>query len=381
MKKQLTDPTIKFFISAIGLFILFFVLKELRHIFIPFVIAYVLFFIYEPLNQYLIKKKLPLSFLILLNILITIFLFGGIAKLVIDALVQFADKIPQYENELNKLISSTAVSLGIHDQSLINFKLSEILKAFDYSNLAAGIFSSTLDVFTNIFLILFFFIFISGGHDKIFEAIRLRYVERNVKNTIKKMRKVLQQKEEKLHQDHHTIDEELATITIQREMKLRKTFKDITQQIQKYIVTKFLISLSVGIIVGLILWFFEIEFFIVWGAFAFLLNFIPNIGSVIAVAMPALMTLIQYGSFGYMLLVLVILIVVQNLIGNILEPKIFGNRLGLNPIVILLSLMLWGYLWGIIGMFLSVPLTAVLKIIISNSKSNNMRFIANLMSN
>ena len=186
MKKQLTDPTIKFFISAIGLFILFFVLKELRHIFIPFVIAYVLFFIYEPLNQYLIKKKLPLSFLILLNILITIFLFGGIAKLVIDALVQFADKIPQYENELNKLISSTAVSLGIHDQSLINFKLSEILKAFDYSNLAAGIFSSTLDVFTNIFLILFFFIFISGGHDKIFEAIRLRYVERNVKNTIKK---------------------------------------------------------------------------------------------------------------------------------------------------------------------------------------------------
>lgn len=381
MKKQLTDPTIKFFISAIGLFILFFVLKELRHIFIPFVIAYVLFFIYEPLNQYLIKKKLPLSFLILLNILITIFLFGGIAKLVIDALVQFADKIPQYENELNKLISSTAVSLGIHDQSLLNFKLSEILKSFDYSNLAAGIFSSTLDVFTNIFLILFFFIFISGGHDKIFEAIRLRYVERNVKNTIKKMRKVLQQKEEKLHQDHHTIDEELATITIQREMKLRKTFKDITQQIQKYIVTKFLISLSVGIIVGLILWFFEIEFFIVWGAFAFLLNFIPNIGSVIAVAMPALMTLIQYGSFGYMLLVLVILIVVQNLIGNILEPKIFGNRLGLNPIVILLSLMLWGYLWGIIGMFLSVPLTAVLKIIISNSKSNNMRFIANLMSN
>jgi AI-2 transport protein TqsA len=93
------------------------------------------------------------------------------------------------------------------------------------------------------------------------------------------------------------------------------------------------------------------------------------------------MTLIQYGSFGYTFLVGSILIVVQNIIGNLFEPKIFGDRLGLNPIVILLSLMLWGYLWGIVGMFLSVPLTAVLKIIISNSSSKNMHFIANLMSN
>ncbi len=381
MKKQLTDPVIKFFISVIGLFIIFFVLKELRHIFIPFVIAYFLFFIYEPLNQYLSGKKIPLGILIFMNILITVFLFGGIAKLVIEALMQFLDKIPLYESKLNKLITETALSLGIKDPAITEFKLSVFLKTVDYSGLAAGVLTSTLDIFTNLFFILFFFIFISGGHDKIFEAIRLRYVEKNVKNTIRRMRKILMQKEEMQKEDHHSIDEELATITIQREMKLRKTFKDITEQIQKYIVTKFFISLSVGILVGLILWLFNVEFYIVWGAFAFLLNFIPNIGSVIAVAMPALMTLIQHGSFGYMLIVLAVLIVVQNVIGNILEPKIFGNRLGLNPIVILLSLMLWGYLWGIIGMFLSVPLTAVLKIIISNSKSNNMRFIANLMSN
>jgi predicted PurR-regulated permease PerM len=110
-------------------------------------------------------------------------------------------------------------------------------------------------------------------------------------------------------------------------------------------------------------------------------NFIPNIGSVFSVVLPSLMSLIQYGSFGYTAIILIVLIVTQNIIGNIIEPKIFGDRLGINPIVILISLLLWGYTWGIIGMFMSVPLTAVIKITISNSSSKNLQFICRLMSN
>jgi predicted PurR-regulated permease PerM len=151
--------------------------------------------------------------------------------------------------------------------------------------------------------------------------------------------------------------------------------------VQKYIITKFLISLTLGVLVGLVLWLYGVEFYVVWATLAFLLNFIPNIGSIIAVILPALMTLIQFESFGYMILVTATLILVQNILGNIVEPMAFGDRLGLNPLVILISLMLWGYIWGIVGMFLSVPLTAVIKIIISNSSSKNMRFLANLMSN
>jgi AI-2 transport protein TqsA len=71
----------------------------------------------------------------------------------------------------------------------------------------------------------------------------------------------------------------------------------------------------------------------------------------------------------------------QNIVGNIIEPKIFGDRLGLNPLIILLSLLIWGYVWGVVGMFLAVPLTAILKIILSNSSSKNMKFITSLMSN
>ena len=91
------------------------------------------------------------------------------------------------------------------------------------------------------------------------------------------------------------------------------------------------------------------------------------------------MVLIQYESVGYTFVVGGILTIVQNLIGNIIEPKIMGDKLGLNPLIILLSLLVWGYVWGIAGMFLSVPLTAVVKIIISNSTSHNLQFLSDLM--
>ena len=93
------------------------------------------------------------------------------------------------------------------------------------------------------------------------------------------------------------------------------------------------------------------------------------------------MVLVQFESFGYALLVASIIAVIQNVIGNIIEPKIFGDRLGLNPIVILMSLLIWGYIWGVIGMILSVPLTAIIKLVISNSNSKNLKFMSELMSN
>ncbi|NMB81393.1 MAG: AI-2E family transporter [Ignavibacteria bacterium] len=381
MKKLSTDPVVKFFISAIGIIIILFVLKELQHIFLPLVIAYFLFFLFEPMNRLLAKIKIPHSLAIVIDILVAIIFIGGASKIAIDAFVQFGQKLPLIEVKLNHLVSNTARSLGLEDESLINFKIANLLESFDYGGLAGGIFSSTIEVVTYVFLILFFFIFISSGHEKIVEAIRVRYVEKGVKSSLKKIKREWQMKEELDREHHHTLDEDLATLTIQRETKLQKTFKDITEKVQKYIFTKFMISLLLGVIIGIVTWSFGIEFFIVWGVLSLLLNFIPNIGSVIAVLFISLMSLIQYESLGYTLLILATLIFIQNIIGNILEPKIFGDRLGLNPLVILFSLMLWGYIWGIIGMFLSVPLTAVIKIVISNSSSKNMRFFANIMSN
>ncbi len=376
MKRQLTDPAVKFFVSIIGLFIVFIFLKELQHVFIPLVVAYFMFFFFEPLNTYLERLKIPLGIVIFIDIVLTAFLIYGVSRVVIDSTLQFGEQFPAYEQKLNRIVSDAAKSLGVRDYSLTHFNLERVLRKMDYSGLATGVFESTLSIVTTVFLVLFFFIFISSGHEKTLQAIRSRFVERE----LKKMKK--EHKHVSLSEEETVIEEQnFATITIQREATLQRTFKDITEQVQKYIITKFLISLSVGLVMGFILWAFDVEFFVIWAAFAVILNFIPNIGSVISVIMPALMTLVQYESFGYALLVTLVLIVVQNIIGNIIEPKIFGDRLGLNPLVILLSLLLWGYLWGIVGMFISVPLTAVLKIIFSNSQSKNMKFITNLMSN
>ena len=381
MKKIYGDSVVRFFVSVVGMFVICFVLKELQHIFIPLVIAYILFFFFEPLNNFLEAKKIPIVFIIFIDLFLTISLLYGISRIIVDSVVQFGAHIPIYEAKLNHIVSSTAVSLGIKERALTHFNVAKLLKSADYSVIASGFFTSTFSIITSILLVLFFFIFISSGHHKIFEAIRMRYVEKGVKSSLKKMKKDFKTETETVEEIKRTRDEAMETLTIQREIKLRKTFKDITIQIQRYIVTKFFISLTVGILFGFILWLFGIEFFIIWAILALLLNFIPNIGSVIAVILPAVMALIQYESFGYAAILALVLIILQNLVGNIIEPKIFGDRLGLNPLVILLSLLLWGYLWGIIGMFLSVPLTAVIKIILSNSNSKNMRFITNLMSN
>lgn len=380
MKRLLTDPTVKFFVSVLGLFAIFIFLRELQHIFIPLIIAYFMFFFFEPLNTFLEKHRIPIGIVIFIDIVLTASLLYGVSRVIIDSLIQFGEQVPLYEQKLNRIVSDTAKSFEIKDYSLTHFNIARVLRKIDYSVLASGVFESTLSVVTSVLLVLFFFIFISSGHEKTLQAIRARFVEKEIKNSLKKMKR--EHKNISLEDEHVTFDEEnFETITHQREATLQRTSRDITEQVQKYIITKFLISLSVGLVMGFILWAFDVEFFIIWAALAVILNFIPNIGSVISVIMPALMTLVQYESFGYAFLVTAVLVVVQNIIGNIIEPKIFGNRLGLNPLVILLSLLLWGYLWGIVGMFISVPLTAIIKIIISNSTSRNMRFITHLMSN
>jgi predicted PurR-regulated permease PerM len=376
MKKHYTDQSVKFFISVMGLFAIFFVLKELQFIIVPLVIAYFLFFFFEPLNTYFEKHKIPLGIVIFIDIFLTVSILYGLSRVIIESILQFSVQLPLYEQKLNTIISETARSFHIKDYTLTHFNISRLLKKVDYSVLAGGVFESTLSLAGSVMLVLFFFIFISSGHEKTLQAIRARFVEKEIKSSLKKMKK-----EKHDDEDQKTFEENFQSMTIQREETLQKTFRHITEQVQKYIITKFLISLSVGLVMGFTLWLFDVDFFIIWASFAVILNFIPNIGSVISVVLPTLITLVQYESFGYAFLVAAILIITQNIIGNIIEPKIFGDRLGLNPLVILLSLLLWGYLWGIVGMFLAVPLTAVIKIIISNSRSKNMRFITNLMSN
>lgn len=379
MKKVFSDPAIKFFISVVGIVVIFIVLKELQHIFIPLVIAYFLFFVFEPLNKFLINKKIPSGLAILTDLVIIVGVFWAISRVILDSFSRLGQELPAYQEKLDSIVIRTAQSFGLNDAMFSEFNFQTILKDLDYGGIASGFFSSTLSLFSTVFFVLFFFIFVSTGHKNIIEAIKKRFVERNVKSSIKELKK--KRKPEVDSQVEGRSKSDFEQLKQSKEEKIEGAFKNITQQIQGYIAAKFLISLLTGSLVGVILWLFGVDFAIVWAVLTFLLNFIPNIGSVIAVILPALMTLVQFESFGYTLLVSLIIVGVQNIIGNIIEPKIMGNRLGLNPLVILLSLLVWGYIWGIMGMFLSVPLTAIVKIAISNSNSKNMNFLSDLMGN
>ena len=136
----------------------------------------------------------------------------------------------------------------------------------------------------------------------------------------------------------------------------------INKAVQDYLGLKTMISFGTGILVSITLLLFGVPFAVLWGVLAFILNFIPNIGSMISVVPPVLITLFQFGSLTKTLGVLVVLVALQTVVGNFVEPKMMGKGLDLSPLTVLLSLLFWGWMWGIPGMLLSVPLTAAIKI-------------------
>jgi AI-2 transport protein TqsA len=141
-------------------------------------------------------------------------------------------------------------------------------------------------------------------------------------------------------------------------------YADIDQKIRRYIATKVAISVVTGLLVWLSLAIIGLELAGVFGMLAFLLNFIPNIGSVISSLLPIPIAVAQFQSFWPIILVLAIPGTIQMVLGNVVEPKLMGEGLDLHPIIVLLALSFWGLLWGIVGMFLAVPVTAVIRIVL-----------------
>ncbi len=139
------------------------------------------------------------------------------------------------------------------------------------------------------------------------------------------------------------------------------------RQIGRYLSVKFLVSAITGVLVWFFLQIIGMDFALIWGVMAFILNFIPNIGSVIVMVVTILMGFIQFFPRPFPIVaVFVSMIGVQAVVGNFFDPRLQGRRLNLSPIIIIFSLFLWGWIWGPVGMFIAVPITAVIKIICHN---------------
>jgi predicted PurR-regulated permease PerM len=347
----------RFFVSVIGLVVVFAVLKELQGIFMPFVIAYFIYFLFAPLNNALYDRKVPIAVLIIFDIIIISFIVAGISSILYGSVVAFSQDIEKYTTKLNEMVRSASKAIGIRDSYFRSFSIQRIIARLDYKEVAGNVFTSAFGVTGGIVLVMFFFIFIVSGHHAVYIAFKRRFQPHSDPSLF----------------DGHPVEPARQNVNIE------STVKEIIKQIQKYIVSKIALNLSAAILVGLTLTILGVDFPVIWGIFTFFLNFIPSIGSALSLVLPSVMALLVSNSIGYAVLTASLIAAIQTVVFNFLEPHLLGKRLDLNPIVILLSVLLWGYVWGIVGMLLAVPLTAIIKIILGNSQNKNARFIVDLM--
>ena len=152
-----------------------------------------------------------------------------------------------------------------------------------------------------------------------------------------------------------------------RALQIIKISTDVMSQITRYLSIKFIISAFTGIIVGVALKIIGVEFAVVWGVIQFVFNFIPNIGSIAVGLAATSFALVQFWPNPTPVIATGFIMIATNMsIGSIMEPRIMGDRLGLSPLVVLVSLLLWGWIWGFAGLILAVPMMAIIKIVCEN---------------
>lgn len=307
-----------------------FIFKSLEFIFVPFAIAILLVYALGiPLN-FLKKFNIPnflRMILVVLALLGFIYLLGRLVAANINEFIRqlpiFEEKFWDYARSLLALVEITpAEAREIYSSFMATFNKADLKPIGTILQRMGG---SLFSLLGNTMWVLLFMLFILAEWD---------HFPRRVT---------------------HAVGLETAR-------PILLSISRINHAVQHYLGLKTAISAGTGVLVTVSLSLFSVPFALLWGVLAFMLNFIPNIGSLIACLPPIAITLFHFGSIGRTLLVAVVLISIQLVMGNVVEPRVMGKGLNLSPLVVLLSLVFWGWMWGIPGMLLSVPLTAAIKI-------------------
>lgn len=303
-------------------------IKAASVIIIPFILAAFIAIVCNPLIKYFARYHIPKGIAIMLVVLIIVGLGVSLGGLVGQSVNDFSQQLPQYKAKLQEDFV-WLVDLASQYNILIN--KDQIISMFDPGKMvdvATNMLTGLGGVMANMFLILLTVVFM------LFEGPMLR----------SKIHAALKDPDNKMKQ----IDRFLESIN-------------------SYLAIKTLVSLGTGIIAAFYLWILDIDYFLLWGVLAFMFNYIPNIGSIIAAIPAVLLALITQGPLiaslvgaGYL--------TINTVMGNIVEPKFMGKGLGLSTLVVFLSLIFWGWLLGTVGMLLSVPLTMIVKIALEASE-------------
>ncbi len=297
-------------------------MRAASSILVPFFVAVFIAVICAPPMFWLQRKGVP-KVIALVLILVTILLVGLLlGALIGPSLSNFLTSLPNYQERLSAYIAALINWLSEKGLNIPAEEVPHILNPGWVMSLAGGIFSALSSVLTDTFLILLTVVFI------LLEAADFP----------KKLQTVLKIPERSL-----------------------STIEKFSQSAKRYLVIKTLISAAVGLVIWLWLLILGVEYPLLWGTLSFLLNYVPNIGAIIAVLPVALLALVQLG-VGSALLTVLGFVVVHIVLGNIIEPKLTGKGLSLSTLVVFLSMVFWGWVLGPIGMILSVPMTSLAKI-------------------
>lgn len=321
------DRFLKAAIAVVVLFVVGVVLKLARPVLIPFILAVFLSYIIDPALTFLTRCRCPRREAVLIVMALMFVFFYLLGALVYSSGKSLAAELPRYQERLNDLSVFLAKGVGP-----FKVDLSAALEKLEIEKIGAFILSAIgpfFSVLGKLLLVFLFLIFIVSGRGR----------------AAAKIQKALGDG---------------------RSGRIKAVIEAINAQTRKYLLIKTAMSLANGLIVWIVLAIFGVEFAPLFGFLAFVLNFIPDIGSLVATALRVGFAFFQFGTFWTPFWILVITVGLDTILGYFLEPKIMGKGLGLSPLLVFFSLLFWGWLWGIPGMILSVPLTAVIKIVCQN---------------
>ncbi len=335
---ELRSPTAKILIVLASLVVVLAGIKAASAIMVPFFLSVFIAIACSPIINWCTRKGIPKIFSVTLVILLIVVFGFLLAGLVGQSMTEFRENLPQYRQQLDTEFTWVVNQLANYN---IHINRELVTSHFDPGvamSVATNFISGMGGVLSNMFLILLTVIFMLFEADSIPRRVHIAMAD--------------------------------------PDMKLKHIDRFI-RSVNSYLAIKTVVSLGTGLIIGVWLWVMDIDHFMLWAVLAFMLNYIPNIGSIISAVPAVLIAFVQYGAASAGLAALGFLLV-NTIMGNMVEPRLMGRGMGLSTLVVFLSLIFWGWLLGTVGMLLSVPLTMVVKIALESREES--KWLAVLLS-
>ncbi len=301
-----------------------------RGLLIPFVFAILIWFIVRQIRTFIdrvpfIKKSFPLWFKNLLVFIFILTILNFLLNILFANINLLANSYQEYEANAYMIIDKINEAFDIN--LIENIKV--YFKDFNFSTVFFSIVNFSTNMLSGVFMVILYALFIFLEETSFILKLNKVFAGNNQFNTV------------------------------------YNTIENIEKSVAKYLGLKTFTSVLTGVLSYIILLIIGVDYAVFWAFIIFILNYIPSIGSIVATLFPVIFSLLQFGEVMPALMVLLFVGMVQVIVGNILEPKLMGNTMNLSPLVTILALSFWGAVWGITGMFLSVPIMVIMVIIFS----------------